>query len=568
MKSWQEWGSSLAGWFRERPTAARWGVVTLVALTLISVIANQKFSSPTEISLFESRVLTPDEVGLMQVAFGKSGLNEYEIRGTQVRVPRQFRGAYLKALADHGAVPRDLQSQAEVTSAAGIFQTRQQLRAVQLNRKKRTIRDMVLQLRFVDRAMVEYDEASGSSPFEDMQRTAIVNVGPAENRNLNLSEVKAIRDTVCGAVAGLQPDDITIIDTFSSKSYTGVIASDAEKFQPHEMAQMQAERKYELKIRSALAAYPGIRVNVEVMIDPVVRRIRDERKIHSKPMVIQKMTHREFESNMPSTTPSRLRGFFSLATNVQGNVEKLESPKVVSETTESAANGTFETTESAGPMVKYVNVSIGIPERCVKYFVNQNIENANAEGLTATEQRQTIFQQLKEDIQQKVKPLVPAGELPASQHFVVTVDREIHFPESITAGDKPAEEWAGQWVWLTLIGGSLCLIIFIRPFGKGRQGAVSTPNPETVNLSSETAERTYQPPSVTEATSSASRRAEMPTPHFSIKSRGEFVTSSQVESPLDVTTQHLMRDQLDQWCRDNPHAAAATIRQWLDKKAG
>ena len=637
MKFWQEMISKVSDLVRQNPAASRWGAIAIIAVVLLTWLANQSIFGTQTVSLFDSRQLTSDEIGLMQVAFGKSGLNEYEINGIRVEVPKALRGDYLKSLADHGAIPQDLQANHANSSSFDFFQTRAQQRAQQIDRKKQTIRDMVMQLRFVDRAIVDYDETRGATPFEDMQRTAVVNVTPAANRVLEMSQVKAIRDTVRGAVAGLRSDEITIIDTFASTSHTGSTASVTEPLQPHTLTKIQTERKYENKIRSALTAYPGIRVNVEVGIDPVVRRIRDERNIEGTPMVVERTWQHETSARVPGTSPSIFHSVFGQGANSQAKVSQnaafgssneqrtaLGNPfqsnlmnqqpieHRTSESSQSMANGSFETTETAGLTVKQVSVSIGIPERCVQYFVDKNIFGQDVTADEVRNQQKLVFQHLQNDIRQKVSPLVPVwpDSMTAdnAQRIVVTLDREIPSSNSNSQLNNQSSFAAFSnlkyhWPWVGVFLAGLFALAFFRPIGRNSHHSLRR-LPEESNTSTAPNEspdavsiRSQQPE--IDSVSSRIVGEDFDTPiHSPVVDEDETngqsqtlsETLSQIESRSGVATtvsssdmgatqtetstkedagEHLkMRTQLDQWCRENPEAAAATIRQWLERKAG
>lgn len=572
MKSWQDGKDNLVDWVRTHPAIIRWGILTAVVVAFIFGVAQRPFAKPSQVSLFDSRPLSSDEMGKMQFAFGQEGLNEYEIKQDQIFVPREQRSDYLKALTEHRAVPDHLLPPPESTNPFGIFGNRAQQRIQQIEEKKRTIREMVVQLRFVERAMVDYDETSGLTPFDDRQRTAIVNVCPSENRPLGLSEVKAIRDTVCGAVAGLLPQEITIIDAPGGKSYTGEIPLDSEQGQPHTVKQNRAEQKYENKIRSALSAYPGIRVNVEVGVDPVVRKTRDEQIVQGEPRILQKITHRELPTKVPSTRPSpSIQNLFDFRLGANRQARVPESPEgdnsPAIEITESIANGSFETTIFSGPTITHVNVSIGIPERCVNYLVDQAEVpgGVNREALHAK-----IFEQLKEDIQLKVKPLVPGSELANPSQIVVTLDREIPLPESTIAGNVLTQAWPPLWPWLISIGGGVIVLVLLRIWIRSHRKHAQRKNaghlPKTEG--SQNAPTQSSSPGFDPSASQAIEREFGPAaPHFSVPTPDDLPNQPDSVSALAVEKQ-LMRDQLDQWCRDNPNAAADTIHQWLNRKAG
>ena len=570
MKSWQDGKEKLITWVRAHPTLTGWSILIGIVLLLTLGVMQKPFSEPTRVPLFDSRRLTSDQIGKMQVAFSLSELNEYEIQGTQIFIPRQHRNSYLKACFEHGAIPDDFQDDAESFGSLNLFPTREQLRLQQIAKKKRTIRDMVLQLRFIDRAMVDYDETSGATAFDAMQRTAIVTVSPTDNRSLALSEVKAIRDTVRGAVAGLATEEITIIDAPGGKSYTGEIASIAQEEQLPAIQQNRAEIKYETKIRSALMTYPGIRVNAEVGIDSILSKTLNEQRVEGDPQIFRQKIERALTPGVPSTKPSlSFPDFFGLSSNGRGRVELLSDEDRIQtvETTESIANGTFETTIFSGPTITHVNVSIGIPERCLEYFVTQQ---EAAPELNREILREQIFEQLKQDIQQKVKPLLPGSELAIDSQIVVTLDREIPLPEAAMAGTLLTQNWPPQWPWLVGIGSGLVVLVLLRPWVRLSQKNTPSSSLDHV-LESGQSQSNHTPLEPTPVTprnqQSLMEGLGNAGPHFPISNSGESLAQPDSESALD-TEKQLMRDQLDQWCRDNPNAAADTIQQWLSRKAG
>ena len=224
---------------------------------------------------------------------------------------------------------------------------------------------MVLQLPFVQQALVEYDESNSSKPFEDLQRSAIVTVRSNGNGMLETYEVKTIRDLVRGAVAGLNVSDIVVVDANASRSYSGEAVT--ENRQPLMQAKSQEVTWYESNIRNALIAYPGIRVNVEVAIDPVLYYRQDVRTLDGDPLVVKKRVKQQ-ALQRPVT---RQVPFLVAGTNGQA---KVESWPQRFEETEMMSSGTYESTEKAGMTVKQVSVSIGIPERCVQYILDREMQ--------------------------------------------------------------------------------------------------------------------------------------------------------------------------------------------------
>ncbi len=565
MKSWQEWSHAATQWYQTKPGGARWSIVIAGLLLFGLLIVSQGQIWPaTQIQLLSGRQLTIDEIGAMQVAFGKSGLNDYEIQGQTVLIPRARRAGYLKSLADHGAIPPDMTGATPDNNGLEFLQTRTQQRQRLLERKKQTIRDMVQQMSFVQKSIVDYDEARGATPFDDLQRTAIVTVKPVGTRILEFAEIKAVRDTVRGAVAGLRSTDVTVIDINANRSWVGTGESASADRHPHAARRAEEERQYENKIRSALSAYPGIRVNVEVAVDPVLRRVRDQRTVDDPPVTVSHSIQREISGQLPDSSPSTApRESTTVGANRQAKAPRsMEFGQTLRETQhlQALSSGSYESVETAGLTVTDVRVSIGIPERCVDFFVQreqQRLESATrAAAPPMDQQRQLadrIFEKIQHDIQQKVSPLIPvcSRSLTDISSVVVTIDPDIPLdPGAMPAAVATSVPWWNHWPIVSLGLIVIGMLIWVRPFQRNSPGSPGTRFvPATISSIPRMA--------VDHGTVDFERPAE-PAPQGT-------AANNQSQRPSARAT---MRQELDTWCRENPEAAAATIRQWLDRRAG
>ncbi len=559
MKPWHEWSHLATRWYQMKSGSARWTIVVAIALLVgVLLISQRNIWSSARIQLLNGRQLTLEEMGAMQVAFGRAGLNDYEIEGNQVVIPRSERAGYLKALADHGAIPPDLASTAESGNGLEFLQTRTQQRQRMLDRKKQSIRDMVQQMSFVQKAIVDYDEARGATPFDDLQRTAIVTIKPVGSRILEFAEIKAIRDTVRGAVAGLLSNDVTVIDINANRSWVGVADSESGDSHPHAARRAQEERQYENKIRSALSAYPGIRVNVEVAVDPVLRRVRDERTIDGHPVTVTQTVQRETSQTMPASRPTTPpQEGVTVGTNRHAQITSTSGicqTQRETQVTEAVGSGSFESIETAGLTVTDVRVSIGIPERCVDYFIGRE-KNRLAPGdrrraMTPEQNLQLadrVFENIRDDIRQKVGPLIPGRVRSVAEPagIVVTIDPDIPLDDfEPPAGTTTALPWWAQWQTAALISVLLGAAFWLRPLR--RKQSPGTDRETGVDL--------------------AMARG--------VVDSGYVATTESIDAartPVAPMYHHAgddMRQELDSWCRENPEAAAATIRQWLDRRAG
>lgn len=550
MKSWQEWSNTAIRWYQNGSAGSWRGIAVVGGLLVLLVLASQSLWAPqARTPLLEGCQLSMDEIGAIQIALGKAGLDDYEIEGTSVLVPRNGRSNYLKAVSDHGAIPADLAGRVRQESGLDYFRSRSWQRQQQLERKKQSIREMVQQMSFVTRAIVDYDEARGATPFEAIQRTAIVTVQPVGTRCLENPEVKAIRDTVQGAVAGLMANDVTIIDLNGHRSWVGIPDTDrTPPDHPHAATRNLEEQNYENKIRSALSAYPGIRVNVEVAVDPVIRHLKNRHTVDPDQQPLTRTETREYVPMAPSTTPSvEPVEQTTVGTNHQARVpEDLSGLPLIRETltVRRPGSGSSETVEKSGLTVTAVRVSIGVPERCIDWYLTRHDQHP---GGPDHEQeppvRAAVFEEISADIRQKIAPLLPENvnmNHPDSA-LAVTIDPDIRLdqPETLTSATADNDGWQ-QWQNWALVTLGIAFLVLLRP---GLKAAVSRqPAPSHT-----------RPP----ATSGGNRMVS-----------GEASHAPATVVPLNPGRDELMRQDLDRWCRDNPDAAAATIRQWADRQAG
>ena len=119
--------------------------------------------------------LVDDDLARMQLAFGRGGLNDFEIRDRQIYVDRTKQDLYLKALAENQALPDISHSLYEPEASVDFWSNRQQQHEKSLVRKKKMIRQMVLQFEFVADAHVDLDELTEAGfPPKTTRKVAVV----------------------------------------------------------------------------------------------------------------------------------------------------------------------------------------------------------------------------------------------------------------------------------------------------------------------------------------------------------------------------------------------------------
>ena len=329
---------------------------------------------------------------------------------------------------------------------------------------------------------------------------------------------------------------------------------------PLTQAKNQEVAWYESNIRNALIAYPGIRVNVEVTIDPILHHREDRRSIDGDPIVVTKRVNEEKSKTIRSRPKTKQTSFLTAGVNGTAAVEAWpngESNRRFEET-ELMTSGTFESTERAGLTVKQVSVSIGIPERCVDYFFEQELASLSETSPDSTlsyadqkARKAQIGRELAEAVKSKIVPLLPPGGL--SQDLVsVTIDPYIPLSDLPTA---PSPFSVPRWFWqhwktLALIGFGIAALMILR-IPTHSDSPQETTNAFPSLSSSPADEDCITLPTTAMPTTAMDRHL---TPSLD-------TAASSFEDRQD---DQLMK-QLDRWCRENPDATAASIRQWLDR---
>lgn len=231
--------------------------------------------------LFKAGVAGPDgylmggahfsaaELPAMEAAFAKAGLSDYSMEGNQIRVPRAQQAAYMGALADAGALPTNFGDYlTQATSASNPFltgaQREQMLKTATIKELSKIIRNMP----GIEQAAVMYDVDTKSGLRREKFYTASVMVKPIGSLPLDEARVPMIRHLVAGAVAGLEPNKVTVIDQngrawTASSSVSGLAGGDDAYFE----RQRRWQQWVEDSVRKSLAYVPELTVAASVELD-------------------------------------------------------------------------------------------------------------------------------------------------------------------------------------------------------------------------------------------------------------------------------------------------------------
>jgi flagellar biosynthesis/type III secretory pathway M-ring protein FliF/YscJ len=190
--------------------------------------------------------------------------------------------------------------------------------------------------------------------------TASVTVTLQQGKELTYDMVEALARLVSGAVAGLRPYNVTIIDGRTIRSFTVPRPDEAGSVEHFRMVQKLEERLLQ-KVRAKLADIPGVLASVTVELD-TSRRVRMT-NVHDAPQ--PRTETQQSSENSAAETPSEagvLANVGQAVTASAGGSRQVTEESMV-ENFEPKLRET-ETVEQ-GPTVKKVTAAVGIPRSFV-----------------------------------------------------------------------------------------------------------------------------------------------------------------------------------------------------------
>lgn len=380
----------------ESPRVRAFAIALLILAALVLLQAGNLKRPVKMCKLFEQCSASDEDLQRMQLAFGKSGLNEFKVVDGKLMVPKSEHSIYLQSLSENDGIPRDLRTQNDNFSNNNPFLSRSQQLSLENAQKKRQIRDMVVRLPFVDQAWFEMDQSRSRSAFQRPKQSAVISIRPATEVTLNESHVDTVKRMIGGAIAGLDLSEIVVIDL--SAGYAHQDSTDPSTTQQVRFQRIafEQQRIYESRIREALKDYPGLDVTVQVDVSEAPQKVD---KVAAKPVLGPQTI---------AVAPSK--NIYDAGANAYAKLEEFEpthqpiTPTPIALITHSTPSKVIQ---------KDISVLIDVPQSLV-----HNIFGAPSAGLLGDKKNyrqqaalakdmQFKFAQLQTEIVQKVKPLLP-----------------------------------------------------------------------------------------------------------------------------------------------------------------
>jgi len=225
-----------------------------------------------EVELLPGTTLPSAERAVVEAAFDRAQLTDHRSDDGRIWVPRQRQSAYMRALVDAEALPREFGSSLRrALEKNSPWQSRtvqeEMLRVAVQEELAHVIRSMP----GIERAAVLYDcrERGG---FDGLTagpvRTASVNIRTLPDMELDPGRVQAIRVLVAASIAGLDADSVAVTDLRSGRVYTGPLTATTEEssVDPALARQAAHERHLAGKLRQSLSYVKGAVVDVSVTL--------------------------------------------------------------------------------------------------------------------------------------------------------------------------------------------------------------------------------------------------------------------------------------------------------------
>jgi len=359
--------------------------IACLVLGILATLQAGNLKRPVKMcDLFETCNASDEDLQRMQLAFGKSGLNEFKVVDGNIMVPKTEHAKYLQSLSENDGIPQDLRDRSEPLSTTNPFLSRSQQLSIQRAQKKRQIRDMVVRLPFVDQAWYV---------------------------TLNENHVDTVKRMIGGAIAGLDLSEIVVIDL--SAGYAHQDSTDPSTTQQVRFQRIafEQQRIYESRIREALKDYPGIDVSVHVDVSQAPQKAD---KVAVQP-VLQPQT-----ISVPASKNIYDAGANGFATLDQFEAtERPITPTPIALVTHAAAPEVIE---------KSISVFIDVPQSLIHDMFgvptgeSLSVKSRYEYQAALARDTQNKFSQLQTEIVKKVQPLLPKDHLTYGQDSPIAVN--------------------------------------------------------------------------------------------------------------------------------------------------
>lgn len=575
------------------------GCLLLVLLSLVLLLRTSP--TPKNVELFGSRILSAREIARLEAAFAKAGLNDWEVMGNRLLVPRAQRFIYLAAANAENSLPADFDSYLEeMLKNSTPFETRELREMRRSFAVQRELAAIIDALEGVERATVKVNEERAGPFSRDVRRSALVAARATSGEFLTAMQVDAIRRTIASGT-GTPAENIVVTD-LRGVAHTGEIPRTGPTPYEHLFSaeKKEYEQYYQEKILQSLSMIPGVvvGVNVELARQPPHSQFmpgfdnslplaasrsppRTERAGGSSDSTeeSQALGNRpkevtashdgdrtggsgyhlpEFSVDVPSRRPSAHGGLSESPLGDSSN-SRGRMPRGVEQPIGGRGNEVFESLDSINHATN-VTATIQVPRSYFQKILQRREKVQGDSDASATQEDLLQFERQEFDrIEATVRNLLPQSddEQPRQARIVVqTFADDANGPGATSTLAHRTIDWfiEHRAAWISLAFGILGLVIvpslLLAIRSKWRpEEAIPTSGPSTPLH--------YHSPSP-----SADFDHALPVPFASEDSQPDIADQDAVDS-----NRHDLREKLLELVREEPDVAASVLSRWIEEAA-
>ena len=242
-------------------------------------------------------VFTEEELKRVEQAFGDAGLPDYVREGLRIKVPRDKKDLYLKAMSSNDALPEEWGSEIQrALSSPNPFEPADLIKLKYEVARERELAGIIKRMPAIDFASVEFDETRHGFA-RNSEKTASVQV-QSRGRKIDAPLLKQIALMTQGYFSGLKLENITVLDLSGTNMFRGSSDPNAADQHPLLKAQTDWEEKYLQQISPLLDSYGDVKLAVGVEIDPILAR----RKMNNTRNIVLMISNRNINGGSPEVS--------------------------------------------------------------------------------------------------------------------------------------------------------------------------------------------------------------------------------------------------------------------------
>lgn len=546
------------------------GARVLAGLLLVVIVVSVAFlfqfqsnSGPDEY-LFGGRALTSDDVDALLKIFGNDALDQHHVEGNRIRVPRRFMARYQKSLFTAGFQPTAPDTVLDAAhKGATPWEPRhlhdERLRAA----KEKQLSLLISEMQGIERATVKIDVWDRHGLAGSRIATALATVKPDGNGHLDDTAIRAIRNAIAASNASLKPEDVSVLDvnagmTYSGKGPDGLPPATED---PYFTRKLNYERHWTNELNQLLSFVPGVRVRVNVELDPqlglqTTRITRDPKSIATRSVEQRKeSTMRGAEQGgRPGTAPNGVGNQpVSLTSAAKGSESQTSEDRTEQESVTTAHEQTVKSVAALLP--KQVRASVFVPNSYYEKVWKERNPAADGQAAKSDADKKVeltaIEQEIKTKIEKTIVPMLPALPIGEDRYPQVTVQSFQDLPTPAFAGPTVVERtsnwFGGHWQTLALVGLGLFSLLMLRSTVRAPAPTPADDQPSTIPF-----------PGVVSETAAAEGAA----------TEDEEADGSAASTLRKFqSTGPNLRLELTELVKADPEAAANVLRNWIGDAA-